>query len=288
MAKGEQPTVLMQDARRDVAAARAELTGQRQQAVADFDERLRLLERLDDRLSKDPSVNLREVQHKVRRALQDRRSKVDRRSRPAVGVTTGTRGVGPEAKGPGKTTKVPHMRANLATESSNGSRSATRISSAKVKASASRALGHLDGHLAECLLRPTPTAADKVEVGLLVRYRRGLACHVQVPPEDPVLLESLSSFADEAESAFAALQGDATTRATEFLRYARLLIAQLAALGGKAGGLKSDYQKLKAELGGPSPAEVERGSAALVLRIQSEMGRKAANRGGSMLDGLLG
>ncbi len=274
----------LNDAKRDVAAACVDMQAQHAQLLADHQERLEYLEKLAERLEREPDINLREVQHQVRRVLGRRG---ERRSLGAGDRAARGPGV---ATGPGAV-RVP-MRAKLPKEAS-GARSNTgtvRTSATKVKAVVTRAVGRIDGHLIQLILKPTARAVDEVEIALLLRYRRGLAAHMQDLPDDPVLLESLTSFAEEAEQAFAALTGDAVGRTREFLRYTRLLIGQVVALGGPGEPSKAELAQLRKVLAkDEAQAQAVTAKASVMIqRLRAMVTQKTASREGALIDRLLG
>jgi hypothetical protein len=260
--------ILAQDTARDIAAARAELTGRRDQLVAEYDERLNALASLESNLT-DGSVDIRAAQHRVRQLLGDRggvSTSPLRAGRTTVGLTV------PTAKQTGPITPM-------------------QMSPTPSKASAAvvKVITDVDAYLVSVLTKSGGDAARRaarLELSLLLRLRRGLERHTADLPRDVVLLGSVVEYADNGEQIIGDLQAGGAGRAKRLLEHDRALLSELVALGGNATGLKEQLTRAKGLVESGKVEEAEAEAVSIFSRLHDELDKKSPLSSSTLLDEL--
>jgi len=264
------PSDSIADLTRDIAAARADLQGRRDQLTADYDERLAALTALHEQLEAG-ALERRAVELRVRQIVHER-----------TGVATATRA--------GRTTigmnVAPPTRATTASAMPT---TRPQLSLALAEAALQRALHAVDLRLSALAVRRVPKAElaeVKLEVWVLLHLRRGL----ELPPgasSDPVLLGYLCDGAERAVTAVADLEAGGAGRIQRLVELTRAAAAPLVAVGGSPEGVKDHLLRAKAQATSGSPSEQQAAVAELCLampRLAQELERRFAAETQSLLE----
>lgn len=233
--------VTIEEAGRDVSAALADLRGRRDQTVAEFDERLRLLEQIHGDLQSG-SLDPRSAQTRVRRLINERgggSSRPVRAGRTQIGMRI------PAESTPAAPHGLP-IRAPLGP------------SPTVANAAIQKTMGALDARIVT-LLTETQSKRERrearLEIALLRAARSSLVRQHGSMPDDVVLLGSVIEFAEETGQMLEDLVQPGRTRLRRLLGFARETVSQLSALGvscervkKKLSVVRSDLEKKEAAL----------------------------------------
>jgi hypothetical protein len=257
---------LAEEAARDISAARAELSGRRDQVVAEYDERLSALQSLAGALE-DGSSEPKAVQQRVRQILGER-------------AATGTMRAGRTTIGMSVPTAKPTQPVAPVQMGPTPSRAGQTV--AKV-------IGDLDAHMVTILTRSGGTEARRTarcELSLLLRVRRGLERQAADLPRDVVLLGSVVEYADLAEATLADLVTGGAARVKRLLEHDRTVLSEVGALGGTTGPLKERLQKARAtaEAGKVDAAASE--AVAIYGELQQQLDQRSPLADPTLLDDL--
>ncbi|MEO1170466.1 MAG: hypothetical protein AAFX94_00210 [Myxococcota bacterium] len=268
-------SVTREDAGRDVSAALSDIRGRRDQAVAEFDERLRLLEKIGEDLESG-DIDPKSAQDRVRRLINERGGGASR------GIRAGRTQIGMRMPAE-PTPSTPH---GMPIRSPMGP-SPTVATSAIQKA-----LSTLDGRMVTLL---TDSMGDKerqearLELALLRSVRASLTRQLETLPNDVVLLGSLIEFAEDVQTTLSDLIDGGLGRVRRLLDFDRELASQLTALGGSVGTVKEQIEKARSLLGdGENHLKSALGEALTAFdKLSGELKRRFKSAEGSILDQLL-
>lgn len=268
-------SVNREDVGRDVSAALSDIRGRRDQAIAEYDERLRLLEKIGQELD-DGELEPKAAQDRVRRLINERGGGTSR------GVRAGRTQIGMRMPAE-PTPSTPH---GIPVRSPLGP--SPTVATAAIQ----KALSTLDGRMVTLL---TDSMADKerqearLELALLRSVRASLTRQLETMPNDVVLLGSLIEFADDVQTTLSDLLEGGMSRVKRLLDFDRELASQLSALGGSVGGVKEQIEKARGLLGdGEKQLKTALGEALTAFdKLSGELKRRFKNAEGSILDQLL-
>lgn len=219
---------------RDIAAARADLRGRRDQLAAEFEERLQSLEKLENELQAG-SVEPRVAQGRLRQLTSDPRA-----AGSAKPTRAGRTRIGMQAPA------TPHP-ATIPTPNRGGG-AGRAPTAAKASAALNKAQTDIDVRIVSVMAAPAREAAQygaKLEVGLLWQLRNALAQQTSSLPEDVVLLEGVLELTEHVDSVLTDLAQGGSARAGRLLEFAQQLLSQLRALGADTGNLKDRIRKAR-------------------------------------------
>ena len=262
------PQNLIDEAQRDIAAAKAELRGRAEQTAADYEERIAQLVNISASLESG-ELSPRVAADRVRQLLGERGgiAGMSRAGRTHVGMRApgapaATPAVGPRA-GP----------------------TPTLASAALVKAETevdSRVVGVLVGH-------GIRREEARLELALLAHLRRGLDLVAADVPCDAVLIEGVMEFADEVLAVVSDLDTDGPPRLRRLLDYLRELAGQLVAVGAAVGDMKEQIRRTQTLLDAATPdvKKVTDDTVALFMRLAPESDRRLPAKDRTLFDDLL-
>ncbi|MBI3178390.1 MAG: hypothetical protein HYZ27_01940 [Deltaproteobacteria bacterium] len=252
-----------EESERDIAAARAELKGRRDQIVAEYDERLLQLDQLLQQLDSG-ALQPKAVSDRVRQLLGERGgARVARAGRTSIGMQLPT-GAPP--------TPAPIRMGPTG----------PAVASAIAKVSAA-----VDARLALLLVSEATRDELRLELALAGRLHRSLERALAELPEDVVLLASLGEYAGEAQAILDDLAAGGLRRAERLIAFARDKVGELAASGGQVAELKAQLKRAKEKLvqgdatGGTADASVA------WMRAHAELTRLEPASATSLLDDLV-
>ncbi len=270
------PQNLIDEAQRDIAAARSELRGRADQIAADYDERLNQLGAISSALESG-EISTRVAQDRVRQLLGDRGgfARLARGGRTGVGMRSSTQGSAPS---PG--TPPPPNNTTLRT-------GPTPIIAA---ASLNKAQADVDSRVVGTMVaRSLRRDEARLELALLAHVRRGLNLVAADIPQDTVLLEGVMEFADEAQTLMTDLTGGGVGRLKRLLDYERELVGQLVAAGANVGTAKEQIRTARAALEQVTP-DLKKGLddiLTIFVKLGPESDRLLPIRERSLFDDLL-
>ncbi|MEL6544736.1 MAG: hypothetical protein AAFQ82_08925 [Myxococcota bacterium] len=230
-------SVSREEAGRDISAALSDIRGRRDQSVAEFDERLRLLEQIGEDLESG-AVTPKAAQDRVRRLINERSSSTSR------GVRAGRTKIG--MRMPSEPTPSSAHANTLPVRAPMGP------SPTVANAAIQKALGVLDARMVTLLTEPLSDGARKearLELALLRAIRSSLTRALESLPQDVVLLASVIEFAEDVQQTLTDLIDGGSKRVKRLLEYDRELASQLVALGGSVTGVKEQLKKAQSLLG---------------------------------------
>lgn len=221
------PSTKREDVLSELAVARSDLQGRRDQLVSDFDDKLRQLD---------------ELQKEVVEGRTDGRVAVDR-LRQIVGER------GPLAR----TTRAGRTQIGMQTPVPRPTTAPapTRMGPSITMASASigKAMSIVDQRLAVLLTQPLQSRDElRMEVAFLCRLRASLAQQNNDLPGDVVLLGSVIDFSEDLTQVLVDLQTEGMARVKRLLAFVRELAAQLAAAGVNVEAQRTLLKKHKQAL----------------------------------------
>ncbi|MBI5509167.1 MAG: hypothetical protein HY903_10475 [Deltaproteobacteria bacterium] len=228
---------LLPEAARDIAAAKAELRGRRDELTAEYDERLSQLANVEAALAKG-ELSPRVAQDRVRQLLRDGRAstRLTRAGRTQIGMRPPASAPGPGAApggaGASRLIVTPSLIAAAVTKTQ------TEVDT--------RVVGVLVAH-------PVRREEARLELALLAHLRRGLELVLADLPKDAVLLEGILEFADEAQGIIADLTEGGVPRVRRLVEYERELTGQLLAAGATLADLKAELRRARKALDVATP-----------------------------------
>lgn len=220
---------------RDIQTLKAELHGRCDQLVADYNERFRELDAMTEQ-AEGGDVDVRATQARLRQLLNDR----------------GGSGAGGTVRA-GRTTigmPVPHKPSPMpATPSGPHRLSPTPV---LAEAALNKTLNALDVRLVGLLAKTRDKSEReeaRLELGLLLQTRRSLERQSQDGmPTDPVLLQTVMDYADEAQLMMSDLDQLGQPRLKRLIAHARELASQLIAFGTAVAPLKEQLVRAQKHL----------------------------------------
>ncbi len=226
--------VMRTETGRDVVAARAEITGRRDQITAEYDDRLAALEQVATELDAG-NLEPKAAQAQIRRILGgDRANATPRKAgRTNIGMS------------------VPMARPTQAPPKAKPASQRDGPSATRAQVAVSRVLGQIDQRIIQVLraaTAPEVRAEARFELSLLLHLRRGLEGSGEELPTDVILLTSVVEHTDHAEAAVTDLEAGGRPRVERLLDHNRTLVAELLALGGSASTFKEQIAKSRAAL----------------------------------------
>jgi hypothetical protein len=256
-----------EEAGRDIAAARAELRGRRDQLVAEYDERLKQLDSMAAAVD-DGGLKPKVAQDRVRQLLRDRNGGMARAAR--AGRTQIGMRLPASAPGAGKV--------SVRSGPSSGQASAELD---KVRAEVGRRL--------VSVMMLVDSSEARLELALLGQLWNSLSRHARDMPSDAVLIDSLLEYASEARSILDDLDAGGSGRLRRLLEYNRQLLSQIVALGGVVDGVKERIESARRQLGDNadlrSALQAATGS---FERLWIELGKCAPRQGRTLFDDVFG
>ena len=283
----------IEETTRDIRAARAELTGRRDQASAEYDDRLAALDSLAGAVESG-SMTPKSAQAQVRKILAgDRRQGMPRQAgRTTIGMSLPT-----TAKTQAAPTAQPQSRGPTV---------------ARTQMAVSKLLSALDRRVIHILAVSKGGEARKeaqFELSFLLQIRRGLESHLEEMPNDVILLTSVVEYTEHAQSVLDDLEVGGAERLRRLLDHDRTLASELMALGGSVGGIKEQIQQARSLLAeirdNPGAAAAGQGEGAAqapwnknlrqalaqalaaFAQLQSELQKRFPVRDPSLLDDIL-
>ncbi len=259
-----------EEAARDIGAAKAELRGRRDGAVAEYDERLQQLENMAEALERG-DLTPRRAQDRVRQLMGDR-------------------GAAGRPMHAGRTSIGMHLPSSAQGAGSVSVRSGP--SPNMVAATSSQLQAEVDTRIVALIMRSDgeqDPSETRLELSLLRQVRNSLGRRLEDMPRDSVLIDSVIEYADEALAILADLDGGGAGRLKRLLEYDRQILSQLVALGGTAAGLKEQIRQAQELIGGADPNLGEAMQDAIVVfdRLHRELSQRLAGAEKTLFDDIL-
>jgi len=258
---------LVEEAQRDISAAKAELRGRADQIAADYEERLMQLTNLAKALESG-ELTARVVQDRVRQLLGERGgfARAQRAGRTQIGMRA------PMPPTPSGASVRPGPTPSLAA------------------AAIAKARDQVDGLVVRALVAHDLRREEaRLELALLAHLRRGLDLMAADMPEDTVLLEGVMEFTDLVVAVIADLAAGGVGRLKRLLDFLRELAGQLHAAGAPAGDAKEVVRRVRASLDASEP-DVKRAFDEIVgitVKLLAESERRLPVKERTLFDDLL-
>jgi hypothetical protein len=259
------------EAARDLAAARAEIRGRRDQVVAEYDERLQQLDALGGQLESG-ELSAKVTQDRVRQLLGERGAvaRPTRAGRTQIGM---------------KLPPTPAAAPTVAIRTGPTPMAASQ--------SISRAISSVDSRIVRVVMQVEASRSrdeTRLELALLGGMRRALERQAEALPQDVVLLGSVVDYAEEVQSAINDLEAGGSGRLSRLLDYDRELLSHLVALGGSVAGVKDQIKRAREMLGQQDPNLGQALTEALgaFTRLKLELDRRLPPAARTLFDDIVG
>lgn len=263
-----------EEAARDIGAAKAELRGRRDGAVAEYtteyNRRLQQLESIEAALESG-DLTPRVAQDRVRQIMGERGAagRPTHAGRTSIGLRlpASAQGAGPISIRSGPS---PNMAG----------------------AALSKVQAEADTRIVALIMRNAEehsSSEARLELSLLRQVRNSLGHQIDDMPRDSVLIDSIVEYADEAQAILNDLIGGGAGRLKRLLEYDRQLLSQLVALGGTAAGLKDQIRRAQEIVGAADPnlTKALQDAIAAFDHLQRELDQRLAGSSKTLFDAIL-